>query len=265
MCKIISVISCKGGVGKTTSAVNISAYLQMQGKRVCVVDLDAQHNLSRHFGVWAIPSAETPTITELFRAAIDDCSDETMQQMIRDSICQTTTVDMIPSTVQLSSLEAVLSTATNREHLLEYILSFIKEDYDYIFLDCHPGLDIFSINALTASDSVLIPVEAHILSSDGLEQVEKMIRTVQRKLNPRLQIEGIIITKYQGHTGCCRQVYDIVKRDFGSHIHIFEEPVKYAIKVAEAPAFGVSLHEYAPNIEPAQAYARIALEVMKGA
>lgn len=181
MCKVISVISCKGGVGKTTSAVNISAYLQMQGKRVCVVDLDAQHNLSRHFGVWAIPSAETPTITELFRAAIDDCSDESMQQMARDSICQTTTVDMIPSTVQLSSLEAALSTATSRERVLEYILSFIKKDYDYIFLDCHPGLDLFSVNALTASDSVLIPVEAHILSSDGLEQVEKMIRTVQRK------------------------------------------------------------------------------------
>ena len=143
MCKVISVISCKGGVGKTTSAVNISAYLQMQGKKFCVVDLDAQHNLSRHFGVWAIPSAETPTITELFRAAIDDCSDETMQQMIRDSICQTTTVDMIPSTVQLSSLEAVLSTATSRERVLEYILSFIKKDYDYIFLDCHPGLDLF--------------------------------------------------------------------------------------------------------------------------
>ena len=252
MCKVISVISCKGGVGKTTSAVNISAYLQMQGKRVCVVDLDAQHNLSRHFGIWAIPSAEAPTITELFRAAIDDCSDETMQQMIRDSICQTTTVDMIPSTVQLSSLEAVLSTATSRERVLEYILSFIRKD-------------LFSINALTASDSVLIPVEAHILSSDGLEQVEKMIRTVQRKLNPCLHIEGIIITKFQGHTSCCRQVYEIVKRDFGNHIHIFEEPVKYAIKVAEAPAFGISLHEYAPNIEPAQTYARIALEVMRSA
>ena len=185
--------------------------------------------------------------------------------MIRDSICQTTTVDMIPSTVQLSSLEAVLSTATSRERVLEYILSFIRKDYDYIFLDCHPGLDLFSVNALTASDSVLIPVEAHILSSDGLEQVEKMIRTVQPKLNPRLRIEGIIITKFQGHTSCCRQVYEIVKRDFGSQIHIFEEPVKYAIKVAEAPAFGISLHEYAPNIEPAQTYARIALEVMRSA
>ncbi len=265
MCKTISVISCKGGVGKTTSTVNISAYLQMQGKKVCVVDLDAQHNLSRHFGIWPIPSAQTPTITELFRAAIDDCTDETMKQMVQESICQTTTVDMIPSTAQLSSLETVIPTATSREHLLEYILSFVKKDYDYIFLDCHPGLDIFSINALTASDSVLIPVEAHILSSDGLDQIDRMIRTVQRKLNPRLQIEGIIITKFQGHTSYCRQVYEIVKRDFGSQIHIFEEPVKYAIKVAEAPAFGISLHEYAPNIEPAQTYARIALEVMKGA
>ena len=265
MCKIISVISCKGGVGKTTSAVNISAYLKMQEKRVCAVDLDAQHNLSRHFGVHPLPSSDKPTITDLFLGAIDDYEDETMERLVHESICRTNTVDVIPSTVRLSSLETVLSTATSREHLLEYILSFIKKDYDYIFLDCHPGLDISTLNALTASDSVLIPVEAHILGSDGLKQVEKMIRTVQHKLNPRLQIEGIIITKYQGHTGCCRQVYDIVKRDFGSHIHIFEEPVKYAIKVAEAPAFGVSLHEYAPNIEPAQAYARIALEVMKGA
>lgn len=265
MCKIISVISCKGGVGKTTSAVNISAYLQMQGKKVCAVDLDAQHNLSRHFGVWPRPSADKPTITELFRAAIDDCEDEAMARLVRESICRTATVDVIPSTVRLSSLETVIPTVTSRERLLEYILSFLKENYDYIFLDCHPGLDMFTLNALTASDSVLIPVEAHVLSSDGLDQVEKMIRTVQRKLNPSLQIEGIIITKFQGHTSCCRQVYEIVKRDFGNQIHIFEEPVKYAIKVAEAPAFGLSLHEYAPNIDPAQTYARIALEVMKGA
>lgn len=204
-------------------------------------------------------------ITDLFLAAINDCDDEVMAKLAQESICRTHTVDVIPSTVRLSSLETVIPTATSREHLLEYILSFIKEDYDYIFLDCHPGLDMFSLNALTASDSVLIPVEAHVLSSDGLNQVDKMIRTVQRKLNPNLQIEGIIITKFQGHTSCCRQVYDIVKRDFGNQIHIFDEPVKYAIKVAEAPAFGISLHEYAPNIEPAQTYARIALEVMKGA
>ena len=265
MCKIISVISCKGGVGKTTSAVNISAYLKMQGKKVCAVDLDAQHNLSRHFGVRPLPSSDKPTITDLFLAAIDDYEDETMEHLVHESICRTNTVDVIPSTVRLSSLETVIPTVTSREHLLEYILSFLKESYDYIFLDCHPGLDVFSLNALTASDSVLIPVEAHILSSDGLDQVEKMIHTVQRKLNPNLQIEGIIITKFQGHTSCCRQVYEIVKQNFGNQIRIFEEPVKYAIKVAEAPAFGVSIHEYAPNIEPAQTYARIALEVMKGA
>lgn len=156
MCKIISVISCKGGVGKTTSAVNISAYLQMQGKKVCAVDLDAQHNLSRHFGVWPRPSADKPTITELFRAAIDDCEDEAMARLVQESICRTATVDVIPSTVRLSSLETVIPAVTSRERLLEYILSFLKENYDYIFLDCHPGLDMFTLNALTASDSVLI-------------------------------------------------------------------------------------------------------------
>lgn len=265
MCKIISVISCKGGVGKTTSAVNISAYLQMQGKRVCAVDLDPQHNLSKHFGVWPRPSSDQPTIAELFSAAINECTDEEMEDLVRRSICQTTTVDVIPSTIKLSSLDMSISAATSRDRLLGYILSFIKKDYDFIFLDCHPGPDTYSLNVLAASDSVLIPVEAHILSSDGLDQVEKMIRSAKRWLNPNLQIEGIIITKFQNHTNYCKQVYEIIQRDFGSQIRIFDDYIKYAIKVAEAPAFGISLHEYAPNIEAARAYANIAREVMEGA
>lgn len=265
MCKVISVISCKGGVGKTTSAVNISSYLQMQGKRVCAVDLDPQHNLSKHFGILPGHLTNRPTMYDLLNAAVSECDDDEIEDLVKRSLYKTTTVDVIPSSARLSVLENIIPTATSREHLLEYVLSFIKEDYDYIFLDCHPGLDMFSINALTASDSVLIPVEAHILSSDGLDQVEKMIRSVSRKLNPNLKVEGVIITKFQGHTNYCRQVYDLIKRDFGDHIHVYSEQIKYAIKVAEAPAFGISLHEYAPNIEAAQAYAKIALEVMKGA
>ena len=169
---------------------------------------------------------------------------------------------MLFRSAKLSSLETVIPTATCRERLLEYILSCIKNDYEYIFLDCHPGLDMFTLNALTASNSVLIPVEAHILSSDGLDQVEKMIRMVQRRLNQELRIEGVIITKYQGNTNYCKQISELVTRDFGDHIHIFDSYVKYAIKVAEAPVFGISLHEYAPSIDAAKAYANIASEVM---
>ena len=262
MCKIISVVSCKGGVGKTTSAVNISAYMQMQGKKVCAVDLDPQHSLSKHFGIQPGHLVDRPTIYNLLNAAIEDVEDDEMENLVKQSIIHSTTVDIIPSTSKLSSLETVIPTATCRERLLEYVLSFIKNDYDYIFLDCHPGLDMFSENALTASDSVLLPVEAHILSTDGLDQVERMIRVVQRRLNKKLKIEGIIVTKYQGRTNYCQQISELVARDFGDHIHIFDSYVKYAIKVAEAPVFGISLHEYAPNTDAAKAYADIALEVM---
>ena len=122
---------------------------------------------------------------------------------------------------------------------------------------------MFSANELTASNTVMIPVEAHILRRDGLDQVEKMIRMVQRHLNKDLTIEGVIITKFQGNTNYCKQISELIMRDFGDRIHIFDNYIKYTIKVAEAPTFGISLHEYAPNIDAAKAYANIALEVMK--
>lgn len=263
MCKVISFISCKGGVGKTTSAVNISSYMHMQGKKVCAIDLDSQHSLSKHLGIYAMQQPELPTICELLEAVINKTDEKEVETLIRKSICQSSTIDIIPSTAKLSSLETMIPTAKNPESLLDSVLSFIKKDYDYIFLDCHPGLDVFSKNALTASDSVLLPVEAHILSSDGLDQVENVIRSIQRHFNKRLKIEGVIITKFQGNTNYCKQISELIGRDFGDHIHIFDSYIKYAIKVAEAPAFGISLHEYAPNTNAARAYAKIALEVMQ--
>ena len=265
MCKVISTISYKGGVGKTTSAVNISSFIQMQGKRVCAIDLDPQHNLSRHFGILPGHTKNRPTIYDLFNAVIQEKEDDEINELVQKSIYHTSTVDVIPSTVRLSSLEKVIPSVAGSERLLEYILSFIKEKYEYIFLDVHSGWDMFSINALTAADSVLIPVEAHIFSSDGIDPVENMIHSARKRLNPRLKIEGIIITKYQGNTNYCREIYDIITREFGDSIHIYNDFVKYAIKVAEAPAFGICLHEYAPKIPPTQAYANIAMEVMKSA
>ena len=263
MSKIIAIISWKGGVGKTTSAVNISSYIKMQSKRVCVVDLDPQHSMSKHFGIFPSQLKNRPTMYDLLNAAIDEASDTELNDITHKSIIKTTTVDLIPAIAKLSALDKVLPTATCREQLLKNILKFIRDEYDYIFTDCHPGGDLFAINALTAADMVIVPVEAHIMSSDGLEQVEKMIRTVQRHLNPNLQIEGIIITKFQQNTNCCKRIRDMVSENFGERIHIFEDNIKYSIKVAEAPEFGISIHEYAPQNDTAKAYANIALEVMR--
>ena len=184
MSKVISIISWKGGVGKTTSAVNISSYLHMQGKRVCVIDLDPQHSLSKHFGIFPGHLKNRPTIYDLLNAAINDCDDE-IEDLVHKAIYKSSTVDVIPATPKLSALDKVLPTATCREQILKGIISHIKNEYDYIFIDCHPGGDLFAVNALTASDTVLLPVEAHILSTDGLEQVENMIKTVKKHLNPR--------------------------------------------------------------------------------
>ncbi len=260
--KIISVISWKGGVGKTTSAVNLSAYIKMQNKRVCVVDLDPQHSMSNHFGVYPGHLKNKPTVYDLLSAVMEDMDDGDLNELVHKAIYKTEAIDLIPATAKLSALDKVLPTATCREQVLKTILSYIRDEYDYIFIDCHPGGDLFAINALTASDSVLIPVEAHIMSSDGLEQVEKMIKTVQRHLNPNLTIEGIIITKFQRNTNCCRRIKGIVEEKFGDRIHIFNDLIKFSIKVAEAPEFGVSIHEYAPKSDVAISYANIANEVM---
>ena len=156
----------------------------------------------------------------------------------------------------------MLPTVTCRERILKGILKHIKNEYDYIFIDCHPGCDLFAINALTVSDSVIIPVEAHPLGLEGLDQVEKLIGTVQRHLNSNLKIEGILLTKFQSNTNCCRNIRDVVKDCYGNRMHILDEHIKYSINVAEAPEFGLSIHEYAPKSDVAKAYANIATEVM---
>ena len=262
MSKIISIISCKGGVGKTTSAVNISSYIYTQGKRVLAVDLDHQHNLSKHFGIFPGHLKNKSTMYDLFDAAMDDCSDAEMDELIHNAIVKSTTVDVLPSTAKLSQLDKVLPTATCREYILKGILQHVINEYDYIFIDCHPGCDLFAINALATSDSVIIPVEAHPLGLEGLDQVEKLIGTVRRHLNPNLKVEGILLTKFQNNTNCCRNIRDVVKESYGNRMHIFDEYIKYSISVAMAPDFGLSIHEYAPRIEAAQSYAKIAMEVM---
>ena len=193
---------------------------------------------------------------------MDDCPDGEMSELVHNAVVKSTTVDVLPATAKLSLLDKILPTATCREYILKGILKHIQNEYDYIFIDCHPGCDLFAINALTVSDSVIIPVEAHPLGLEGLDQVEKLIGTVQRHLNPNLKVDGILLTKFQNNTNCCRNIRDVVKENYGNRMRVFDEHIKYSINIAEAPEFGLSIHEYAPKIEAAQSYAKIALEVM---
>lgn len=262
MCKVISVISYKGGVGKTTSAVNLSSYIQMHGKRVCAIDLDPQGNLSSHFGIFPGQLKGKPTMYNLIQGLVEDLDDSEMSELVQQSICHSTTVDVIPSIPRLANTEKSIPMATNCEGLVRRLVSFLKDNYDFIFIDIHSGWDIFSVNAMTASDSIIIPVEAHGFSYEGIAPILGMIHTVQTKLNPDLKIEGIIITKFQKVTTLCNQISDAILQNFGTHIPIFPDYVRYEIKVAEAPTFGISIHEYAPSSDAAHTYANIASEVM---
>jgi len=138
MCKIVSFISCKGGVGKTTSAVNISSYIHRQGKRVLAVDLDSQHNLCKHFGIIPGHLKGRTTMYDLFMAGMNDCSPEEMSKLVHSAIMKSTTVDVLPSTALLSSLDKILPAVTCRENILKEILRYVKDEYYYIFIDCHP-------------------------------------------------------------------------------------------------------------------------------
>ena len=265
MCKVICTATCKGGDGKTTSTVNISAYISKR-KKVCVVDLDPQHSLTTHFGVRQSELKACKTIYDIFFYLIDhdDIDDEELSELVHSCVIHTSEVDLIPSTTKLARLVKLLPSATNCEHLLEYALSFIKEEYEYIFLDSHSGFVLFCHNALACADSVLIPVEANIFGCEGLGEVLPIINGLKKRMNPHLSIEGILFTKYRARTKNNQSFRELVYRDFGN-IHIFAPIIPERTSVSEAPSFGMSIHEYAPNSDAAAAYAEVAEEVMSHA
>jgi len=261
MCKIISAVSIKGGVAKSTTCVNLGTALANAGKKVLLLDNDPQYNLTTALGV----KPNQTKLPDLYMGVIKDLSDAELTDYINNSIVRKTeNLNVIPSDLSMSSLEMILPTAMNREYVIKTILDKIKDSYDYCIIDCLPSLGLFSINALTASDSVIIPVEAHYLGTEGLRLILDTIKKVKRRLNPKLTIEGVVITKFQSRTNCCRQVSEYVKEVYGGDVRIYDEPVNYSIKVAESAAFGVSVIEYDPKGQPAAAYTALAAAIQEG-
>ena len=269
---VIAITNSKGGVGKTTTALNLGAALQDTGKSVLLIDNDPQGNLTASLGYTA---AELKyTLSNLLLAAIDYPEDLELH-LGRTILHSPSNLDLIAANKRLADAAARLqvmqlsqySSASDAdrkcEKMIAEILAHLQQHYDYIIIDCGLKHELLTINALSASDYCIIPVQAHFLASEGIPEVLDMVRTVQKKFNPDLRIAGILLTMYQSRPQLCRSVQESVGEIYGENFHIFERPIEYTIRVAECPAAGMSILDYEPQNPAAVSYRSLAEEVLK--
>ena len=272
MCEhIIAVTNSKGGVGKTTTSLNLGACLAEKGKHVLLIDTDPQGNLTAALGY--TPGKQTYTLAKLYLTAID--SPEDLETCLPRCLLHTEKgIDLIPANNRLSSAAARLQIMQMEQYntpgeepqasekVLDGILRQFPDSYDYIIIDCGLKHELLTINALSAADYCIIPVQAHFLASEGIPEVLKMVQTVQSKFNPRLRIAGILLTMYQSRPQLCQSVRASVAELYGTSFHVFERPIEYTIKIAECPAAGQSILDYAPKNPAVESYQHLAAEVL---
>lgn len=256
-CKVIAITNQKGGVGKTTTTFNLGVALAKQGKRVLVVDVDPQSNLTTYAG-WYDENELKYTLTDLMEQSMND--DEIK---IKESILHhKENVDLIPSNLSLSALENSLTYAMSREYTLRNCLSSIKDDYDYILLDCQPSLGMLTINALASANSVIIPVQSEYFALRGMADLFKIINKVRRQINPTLKIEGALLTLVDSRANLPKEIATQLKDNYGSILNLFNTQIPRAVKTAESTSSGGSVFTYDKSGTVANAYSSFAKEVL---
>ena len=251
MGKIISLANQKGGVGKTTTSINLAAALAKLGKRVLLVDADPQANTSSGLGV-DIQELDS-TVYECLINGIDPHT-----AILPTSI---ENLYMIPSHIDLVGAEIEMLNLEQRENILKRVLSPLKGDYDYILIDCSPSLGLITINALTASDSIIIPVQCEFFALEGIAKLLNTIKIIKSNLNPALRIEGFLLTMYDARLRLSAQVHDEVRRHFGDLV--FNTVIARNVRLSEAPSHGMSVLEYDCNSKGAKNYTNLAKELIK--
>lgn len=251
MGKIISIFNQKGGVGKTTTTINLSAGVGKLGKKVLLVDIDPQGNATSGLGVEK--NDKDPIIYDVLVNKVD----------IKDAIRETTAenVDIIASNNELAGLEIELARVGNWEKILRDKLKGIKDEYDYIFIDCPPSLGILSIAGLVASDSVIIPIQCEYYALEGVSQLFETIKLVRKGLNPDLEIEGVVLSMFDGRTNLSIQVVEEVKSFFKGKVYVSLIPRN--VRLAEAPSYGLSIMDYDLKSKGAEAYMELAEEFLE--
>ena len=262
MSKVISISNQKGGVGKTTTCINLGIGLARYGKKVLIIDADAQGSLTASLG-YREPDEIPVTLATLMGKIIDgQINDDTTVDPQEGLLHHAEGISLLPANIELSGIDVRLVNTMSRETILKQYIDAVKSNYDYVLVDCMPSLGMMTVNALAAADSVIIPVQAQYLSVKGLEQLLHSIKNVRRQINPNLAVAGVLVTMVDTRTNYSKDIIALLKQNYDRKLNIYKNAIPLSVRASEISATGTSIYAHDPNGKVAQAYDSLTKEVL---